>query len=172
MAKYLPTVRSKTGLNLDYLSTDPERIKFLEKTPKRVETTGPQMGAMLQRGEKLVDAEFVSGFIDKPVVSFHGTGDYINAFRGTAQFTDLLEVSDKKLYSYPEYYHDLFHETRERVDNVLNDTFEWLDARTDNSAAPSTRKEATEQEEQVTALEKEQYESSADINPQTATVIA
>lgn len=164
LAKYLPKVRSKTGLNLDYITTDQERIKFLKANPKRIEATGPQMAAMLDRGEKLVEVDFVEKFVDKPVACFHGTGDLINAFRGTAQFFDLLKVSDKKLYSYPEYYHDLFHETRERVEHLLNDTFEWLDAHTSTGNVEETQKESAKV---VEAAEKVQHEGPPEAEPIT-----
>ncbi|KAF5098119.1 hypothetical protein DV451_003545 [Geotrichum candidum] len=164
LAKYLPKVRSKTGLNLDYITTDQERIKFLKANPKRIEATGPQMAAMLDRGEKLVEVDFVENFVDKPVACFHGTGDLINAFRGTAQFFDLLKVSDKKLYSYPEYYHDLFHETRERVEHLLNDTFEWLDAHTSTGNVEETQKESAKV---VEAAEKVQHEGPPEAEPIT-----
>ncbi|KAF5093521.1 hypothetical protein D0Z00_004021 [Geotrichum galactomycetum] len=169
LAKYLPKLRSKTGLNLDYLTTDLERLKYLKATPKRVEATGPQMAAMLDRGEKLVEADFVAEFIDNPVACFHGTGDLINAFRGTAQFFDLLKVSDKKLYSYPDYYHDLFHETRERVDQVLNDTYEWLDARTSNGDVEVTHKETAKV---IEVADKVQHEGPATVELQAAVVTA
>ena len=149
---------------MDYITTDQERIKFLKANPKRIEATGPQMAAMLDRGEKLVEVDVVEKFVDKPVACFHGTGDLINAFRGTAQFFDLLKVSDKKLYSYPEYYHDLFHETRERVEHLLNDTFEWLDAHTSTGNVEETQKESAKV---VEAAEKVQHEGPPEAEPIT-----
>lgn len=86
---------------------------------------------MLARGEALVKPNYVAKFVDRPVACFHGTTDYINAYRGTAEFMDLLKVSDKTFYSYPEYYHDLFHERKERSEKVLTDTFEWLNKHTE-----------------------------------------
>jgi alpha-beta hydrolase superfamily lysophospholipase len=154
---------------LDYLTTDQERLKYLKATPKRIEATGPQMAAMLDRGEKLIEADFVADFVDHPVACFHGTGDLINAFRGTAQFFDLLTISDKKLYSYPEYYHDLFHETRERVDQLLNDTYEWLDAHTSSSDVEVTHKETAKV---IETAEKVQHEGPAEVEPQTTIVSA
>lgn len=126
----LPNIRVPANVNLDYLTTDPERLAYIKANPKRVQTTAPQMGAMLKRGEMLTEKDYVAQFADRPVVCFHGTGDYINDFKGTVKFFDLLEVSDKKFYRYPGYYHDMFHEIPERIATVLADMHEWLDKHT------------------------------------------
>lgn len=150
MAKLFPNVRTPAKVKHEYLTTDPDRLAYLKANPRRVECTAPQMGAMFERGEKLIDKDYVAQFVDRPVAVFHGTSDFVNSFKATAQFFDLLQVKDKTFYSFPELYHDVFHETPERVEAVMNDFKAWLLEHTQknshvaNSVTRSTVAEADE----------------------------
>lgn len=139
----MPNLRVPVDLKIDYLTTDLERRKFVRAKNLKFLCTAPQMGAMISRGKKLTDKTWVSGFVDRPVATFHGTGDMINHFDGTATFHEHLKVSDKKLFSYVDYYHDIFHEAADRAQTYLADIRDWLIAHSDKDMSKAVKETVT-----------------------------
>lgn len=140
-------------VNIDYLTTDEEVRKRVKARNKKIVCTAPQMGAMITRGKKLVDKNYVAQFVNRPVALFHGTGDLVNDFKGTFECFELLPVDDKKMYRYPDYYHDFFHETPERVETVMTDIKDWLLAHTEPSSSADTAAERAEVKATAEAVE-------------------
>lgn len=157
-------------MHAEYLSTDPEVVKRVQNSGKRIVCTPPQMHAMLERGKKLVVKEHVEQFVDRPVAVFHGTGDKVNDFKGTFEFYELAQVRDKKLYRYPDFYHDFFHETQDRVREVMRDIKAWL---TEHTTALGGVREAQaefaqQEAEADTVVDKAAGETEGGANVQTA----
>lgn len=87
------------------------------------------MNDALVRGKKLLDPAYVSKFVpNKPVGIFHSTADYVNDFKGSMEFFELLPGKDrkKKIYRYVDLCHSLPHETPERQYKVFKDVMEFL----------------------------------------------
>lgn len=87
------------------------------------------MNDALVRGKKLCDPEFVSKFVpNKPVAIFHSTSDYINDFKGSMEFFELLSGKDrkKKLHRYVDMGHSLPHETPELQYKFFKDVIEFI----------------------------------------------
>lgn len=126
LAKIIPTLRVPVALRTEYITTDQTQIDLIKSRPQKPMCTAPQMASMIERGKKLVDKAYVAKFVDRPLAVFHGTSDYINHIKGTMDFFELAPVKDKKFYRYPEFYHDIFHETPERVVVVMKDVKDWL----------------------------------------------
>lgn len=97
------------------------------------------MDAILKRAKNLLEPEFVNQSIDRPTLILHGTGDMVNMHEGSEEYMNLLtSVSDKTLYSYRNYFHDMFQETPERTEKVVQDLKAWLDDHSDTADDANT----------------------------------
>lgn len=138
LTKFLPTVRAPAKVKYQYLTTDPDRLDQMKKKPRKNVSSGPMMDAMLKRGKRLVEPEYVSQSIDRPTLILHGTGDLVNLHSGSEEYFNLLtSVTDKKMYSYKNYFHDMFQETPERIEKVLKDLKAWLDKHSEIADHPN-----------------------------------
>lgn len=133
LSKHFPTFRSIHQIRDEFRTSDPERLAKLRRNPRLNKTSAPMAKAMLDRGKKLLDPEWVSLSYKKPVAVFHGTSDFINIHDSSAQYIDLLnsngiegEEKQGTFFSYKDYYHDMFLEAPRRSNRVLKDFKAWL----------------------------------------------
>ena len=137
LAKFMPKYKQKVpNLKVENLTSDPEQIEKIKKDMNST-TSAEQMNDMLVRGKRLLNSIFVGKFVDRPVLVFHGYADKINDIFASKEFFKLLKVQDKSFVEYEGYYHELHHETKDRIEVYVKDVVGWLDKHEKTASAES-----------------------------------
>lgn len=133
----MPRYTASGKVKEKYLTSDPDRVKIIKNNPRAMKVSAPLAKGMLDRGKKLLEPEYINQSIDMPLVVFHGTADFVNSYQATEDYFSMVKaVTDKKMFSYNNYFHDLLQETPERIEKVLEDIKFWL---ADHTPQPETR---------------------------------
>lgn len=91
ISKLFPRIHFPAGLQLDYVTADPDWKNYIQNSGAKFVTTLRQADDFFKRGEALVDPEWVSKFSrDISVCVLHGDADKINWDRGSERFMELL----------------------------------------------------------------------------------
>lgn len=133
----MPNFTASGKVKEKYMTTDPDRVKIIKNNPRTLKVSAPLAKGMLDRGKKLLETDYINKSIDRPMVVFHGTHDFVNSYQATQDyFNKITSVTDKKMFSYHNYFHDLLQERPQRIEKVLEDIKFWL---ADHTPEPETR---------------------------------
>ncbi|VVT50199.1 uncharacterized protein SAPINGB_P002650 [Magnusiomyces paraingens] len=130
-----PTLRRRAGLKPEHMTHDAHYLELFREAAASTAADAPgvfsvrMMHDMLVRGERLEDAEYVGGFVARPVGVFHSETDKVNDYAGARTFFELLpdRVPVKKFYTYEDSGHALMRETLDRVAQVVSDLVEFVE---------------------------------------------
>jgi acylglycerol lipase len=113
------------GLNLDYISKNPEVVKRNKEDPLRIHECTPRFGA---EGLKARVEGFNSAYkVTIPVIVQQSEEDLILIPEKNKEFFDNIASEDKTFKMYPGLYHEPFEEPG--GEEVMADMFAWLDER-------------------------------------------
>lgn len=126
-AKVLPNHQIDTKLNYDYITSNEKWKDYIKKTTPAFIGTTKQMFDMLNRGEKLLDANYGTKF-SGPLLMVHGKEDHINDIHSTEAFyKNLPDKTDKFFYPIDHGKHSLFLEVEPVFKNVLGKLLTFFD---------------------------------------------
>ena len=113
------------GLNLDYISRNPEVVRRNKEDALRIHECTPRFGA---EGLKAREEGFNSAYkITIPVIVQQSEEDLILIPEKNKEFFDNIASEDKTFKMYPGLYHEPFEEPG--GEEFLADMFGWLDER-------------------------------------------
>lgn len=125
---FLPDLRINTKLNQDYVTADPEWLKFLKNDPFVNPLVGSlkQINDCLERGTRLLKGSFNKDF-SVPVLIVHGEDDSVNDRRASEKFIDSIKIEDKLLVEPKGGKHSLFIDTEEIFQESKQAFLDWFE---------------------------------------------
>ncbi|EGX47728.1 hypothetical protein AOL_s00083g236 [Orbilia oligospora ATCC 24927] len=132
-SRVMPNFQMLNKLDPNNVSRDPAVCKTFAED-KLCHDTGTLAGlsGMLERGARLLEAEYVKKFDKKkPVIVLHGNADKVTDFNASKQFFALLEAEDKEFKEYDGWYHKLHADLPENRKEFSGNIADWLLKRTD-----------------------------------------
>lgn len=128
--KLIPTLKIDSQLNYDYITSNEGWKKYIEGGDTKLIGTVRQYNDMFVRGKKLLDKQYVNGFVRTvPLLTLHGTLDYINDLEGTKKFVALLPADvNLELYSVKDGRHSLFIENETIFADVFAKLLDFLNS--------------------------------------------
>lgn len=119
----LPGFRLDNGLDVNYISRDPEVVRAYSNDPLVSSKITARFGVQFLSCIERVQSRAAK--IDIPLLLFHGEADQIIPMQGTLQFFDKVNFADKKLKIYQGGFHEP-HNDLQRGE-VFQDIEQWLD---------------------------------------------
>lgn len=131
LSRAWPTLHFPAELKMDYIVSNPEsQEKLTDDEWVRPMCTVKQMYDMFQRGNNLVDPQYVANYKgDASVLIYHAENDKINWFEGSRKFIEALPVKDKELFKAENVEHSIHLETRENEKAAFDKLVSFLDER-------------------------------------------
>ncbi|KAF3910101.1 hypothetical protein AA313_de0203176 [Arthrobotrys entomopaga] len=133
-SRVLPNFQMLNKLDPSNVSRDPAVCKAFAED-KLCHDTGTLAGlaGMLERGARLLTAEFVKKFDKKkPVLLLHGTSDKVTDFESSKKFFALLEAEDKEFKELDGWYHKLHADLPENRHEFSTYVADWILKRTND----------------------------------------
>ena len=122
--KIAPRLSMSTGLNLKYLSHDPDVIDAYKRDPLVHDRISARAGIeLLESGEGIISR---ASSVTIPVWIAHGGEDGIASPESSRSFFRNCSSEEKSLNIYPKLYHEIFNETKAERALVLADLRKWL----------------------------------------------
>jgi acylglycerol lipase len=124
IARITPALRMNAGLDIRYLSHDPEIIKRYKNDPLVHGKVSAAFGVNL--------AYYGAGVIERasrlsiPLFLAHGSADKIVNPEGTVRFFENCRSANKKICIYPGLYHEIFNEPPDMRSPFADDFHDWL----------------------------------------------
>ncbi|KAK6520690.1 hypothetical protein TWF506_000939 [Arthrobotrys conoides] len=131
-SRVLPNLQMLNKLDPNNVSRDPAVCKTFAED-KLCHDTGTLAGlaGMLERGARLLEAEYVKKFDKKkPVIVLHGNADKVTDFNASKQFFALLEAEDKEFKEFDGWYHKLHADLPENRKEFSGYIVDWVLKRT------------------------------------------
>ncbi|EPS43882.1 hypothetical protein H072_2093 [Dactylellina haptotyla CBS 200.50] len=127
-SRVMPNFQMLNKLDPSNVSRDPVVCKTFADD-KLCHDTGTLAGlaGMLERGARLLSAEFVKKFDKKkPVLLLHGSADKVTDFNASKKFFGLLEAEDREFKEYEGWYHKLHADLPETRKEYSTDVASWI----------------------------------------------
>lgn len=125
IGRFLPGVRV-TKLAAADVSRDPEVVRLYDSDPLNYRGRMPvgTLLAMIQAGKVVYEKQ---SSCTLPLLALHGSEDALTDPAGSRDFVERAASKDKQFKLYEGLYHEILNEPEK--DQVLNDIFNWLEAR-------------------------------------------
>ncbi|AOW02872.1 Alpha/Beta hydrolase protein [Yarrowia lipolytica] len=132
LARAWPTLHFPADLKMDYIVSNPDSQKKLEADEWiRPMCTVKQMYDMFQRGNALVDPDYVANYQrDAAVLIYHSEHDKINWYEASKKFIDAVPVKDKQLFDAKGCEHSIHLEQAEKEKPAFDTLINFLDEHT------------------------------------------
>lgn len=130
VVKVIPNYVDKANLEPQQLTNDPSRWAMYKADPLRpCHTSARFMYDAIQRGARLLDTNFLSGIVERPLLVSQGLGDTVCDPAATIKFTQLVNLKDKTLTTYPGLPHEIHQCLRANKMDHFTKLTSWLESR-------------------------------------------
>ncbi|KAI8969876.1 lysophospholipase [Trametes punicea] len=132
LSKIMPNLPIPAPMPEERFSRNPAVVEAAKKdTLRMARGTARGLDSMLTQGDELLEENYKYWPKDLPLLMTWGTADEVNCPRAGVAFFHKLDIKDKKLIEYENILHDLLHEAGDIPDKVLEEYFNWIEARLD-----------------------------------------
>ncbi|EQA45104.1 putative lysophospholipase [Leptospira broomii serovar Hurstbridge str. 5399] len=126
LRKLSPGTTLDANLDVNLISHDPEVVKAYVEDPLVHGKISFSMGyELFQQGEI---ANKKAAILRTPILILHGLGDKIADPAGSLEFYNHLVYKNKRIKTYPGFYHETMNEVSPDKETVLKDIKEFLDS--------------------------------------------
>lgn len=124
---FLPSVQIATGLSSKFVSRDKREVAKYDTDPL-VHGYSTILGLydMLSNGEALLHSRYKDISKNVPLLICHGTEDGLTDYDASRQFFEKIQVNDKELKTYQNFYHELHNEPEADRKVVIDYYIEWF----------------------------------------------
>jgi alpha-beta hydrolase superfamily lysophospholipase len=125
LSRIWPTFAMNARLDFANMSRDREKNRAIVEDPLYCRNGTVRLGS--ESLDTIARTRARAAELRLPLLILHGTGDRITSPEASRSFFDATGSPDKTYRSYPDAFHNLFHDTN--AAEVMGDLCDWLDAR-------------------------------------------